>query len=135
MSALDYITINGTQINKPPKFAPARVDVYKGEYTTCTGKTIADRVGWKYEDMTLEWDALPQNMVDALIAMDAGGVSTITFDSPSGATVTENIIRASAVAVRYRQTVGGVTYWKDVKLSIRFIDAHTDMEIEEIEDA
>ena len=129
MSALDTITINSTSITRPPKFAPARVDVYKGEYTTCIGKTIADRVGWKYEDMTLEWDALPQSMVDALIQMDSGGVSTITFDSPSGATVTENIIRTSAVAMRHRQTISGVTYWKDVKLSIRFIDAHTSAEV------
>lgn len=128
MSALDYITINGTQINKPPKFTPQKTDIFASEYTTCSGKTIADRIGWKYDDMTLEWDALPQSMVDVLVAMDAGGVSTIVFDTMGGLTVQENIIRASTVALRHRQTISGVTYWKNVKVTIRFIDAHTGTE-------
>lgn len=128
MSALDYITINGTQIRRPPNFTPTKTDIFAGEYTTCTGKPIADRVGWKYEDMTLEWDALPQGMVDALVAMDAGGVSTIVFDTMGGITVQENIVRISTVGLRHWQAVGGVTWWKDVKVTIRFIDAHTGTE-------
>ena len=127
-SELDYIIINDEQICRPPAFAPEKEDIYKGDYTTCTGKIIADRVGWKFSDMTLEWEALPQSMVDVLVAMDAGGVSTIVFDTMGGLTVQENIIRASTVALRHRQTIGGVTYWKNVKVTIRFIDAHTGTE-------
>ena len=44
-SELDYIIINDEQICRPPAFAPEKEDIYKGDYTTCTGKIIADRVG------------------------------------------------------------------------------------------
>lgn len=124
MTELDFIIINGEQIRRPPNFSPAREDIYKGEYTTCTGKLIADRVGWKYSDMTLEWAALPQHMVDVLIGMN--GVSTIVFDDLDGEIVEEEIVRTSAVALRHRFTHGGVTLWKDVKVKIKFIGSHTE---------
>ena len=124
MSALDYIKIDGTDIYRPPKFTPQKEDIINGDYTTCTGKRLGDYVGWRYADMTLEWDALPQSMVSVLT--DMTGTSTITFDNLDGVTVTENIIRTSVVAMRHRQTVAGGVLWRGVKVSIRFIDAHTE---------
>lgn len=121
---LDYIIINGEQIPRPPKFSPAREDIYKGDYVTCTGKTIADKVGWKYSDMSLEWDALPQQMVDVLVNMS--GVNTVVFDDLDGELVSEQIVRTSAVALRHRYTQGGVTIWKKVKVEIKFIGSHTE---------
>ena len=121
---LDYIIINGEQIPRPPKFSPAREDIYKGDYVTCTGKTIADKIGWKYSDMSLEWDALPQQMVDVLVNMS--GVNTIVFDDLDGELVEEQIVRTSAVALRHRYTQGGVTIWKKVKVEIKFIGSHTE---------
>ncbi len=121
---LDYIIINGEQIPRPPKFSPAREDIYKGDYVTCTGKTIADKVGWKYSDMSLEWDALPQQMVDVLVNMS--GVGTMVFDDLDGDIVEEQIVRTSAVALRHRYTLGGVTIWKKVKVNIKFIGSHTE---------
>ena len=121
---LDYIIINGEQIPRPPKFSPAREDIYKGDYVTCTGKTIADKIGWKYADMSLEWDALPQQMVDVLVNMS--GVNTIVFDDLDGELVSEQVVRTSAVALRHRYTHGGVTIWKKVKVEIKFIGSHTE---------
>lgn len=121
---LDYIIINGEQIPRPPKFSPAREDIYKGDYVTCTGKTIADKIGWKYSDMSLEWDALPQQMVDVLVNMS--GVNTVVFDDLDGELVSEQIVRTSAVALRHRYTQGGVTIWKKVKVDIKFIGSHTE---------
>ena len=121
---LDYIIINGEQIPRPPKFSPAREDIYKGDYVTCTGKTIADKIGWKYSDMSLEWDALPQQMVDVLVNMS--GVNTIVFDDLDGELVSEQIVRTSAVALRHRYTLGGVVIWKKVKVEIKFIGSHTE---------
>lgn len=120
--ALDFILINNVRITRPPEFRPQTEDVYKGDYVTCTGKLIADRIGWKYSDMTLTWDALPQSMVSILNNMS--GICTMRFDDLSGELVTEQIIRTSAVALRHRQTVNGVTYWKGVTMSIRFINTH-----------
>lgn len=123
-SELDYIVINNEQIYRPPAFAPEKEDIYKGDYTTCTGKIIADRVGWKFSDMTLEWDALPQGMVDVLIGMS--GVCTMQFDDLDGNQCIEQVVRSSVVAMRHRYTQGGVTIWKDVKVSIRFIGSHVE---------
>lgn len=121
---LSYIVINGEQINRPPSFAPEHEDIYKGEYTTCTGKLIADRVGWKFADMTLEWAALPQQMVDILVNMS--GICTLEFDDLDGNIIQEQIVRTSAVGLRHRHTQGGVTIWTNVSVSIRFIGSHTD---------
>ena len=121
---LDYIIINGEQIPRPPKFMPAREDIYKGDYVTCTGKIIADKVGWKYSDMTLEWDGLPQQAVDVLVNMS--GVGSMVFDDLDGEIVEEQIVRTSAVALRHRYTLGGVVVWKKVKINIRFIGSHTE---------
>lgn len=121
---LDFIIINGEQIPRPPKFSPAREDIYKGNYVTCTGKTIADRIGWKYSDMSLEWDGLPQQAVDVLVNMH--GVNTIVFDDLDGEIVEEQIVRSSAVALRHRYTLGGVVIWKKVKVEIKFIGSHTE---------
>ena len=86
------ITAGGKEytIRKPPEFEPKREDVYGAEYTTCTGKYIADRIGWKYSDMSLTWDALPQSEVEALIAMT--GECTFTFDDPAAEEQTESVI-------------------------------------------
>lgn len=123
LTSLDFITINGTQIRKPEVFNVQVTDVYEGEYTTCTGKLIADRIGWKYEDMNITWGALPQESVDALIAMD--GTATITFDDQTGATVTELCRRNSVVGLRHRYTINGTVWWKDVTLTLTFLNTHT----------
>lgn len=121
LTALDFITIDGDQIYRPPTFAPQMEDIYSGEYVTCTGKTVGDRIGWKWSDMTLEWDALPQSMVDILVGLE--GEATLEFDAPQGAQ-TEKFIRSSAVQLRNRNTIRGETIWKDVRMDIRFIGSH-----------
>ena len=112
------------KIRRPSNFAVQREDIYAGEYTTCTGATKADRIGWKYSDLDLEWDALEQSSVEALIALT--GQATLIFDDPEQDTIQESIVRSSAVATRHRSTLNGVYWWTDVKCSIRFIDAHND---------
>lgn len=120
---LDYIYINDEQIVRPPTFSPRKEDIYRGDYVTCTGKQIADRVGWRFAEMELVWPALPQQMVDVLVNMN--GINTIVFDDLDGELRQENIVRSSMVALRHRHTQGGVTIWRDVKVSIKFIDSHT----------
>lgn len=55
ISIFNTIQINGTDLYRPTDFSPAREAVYAGEYKTCLGETIADLIGWRYSDMTLEW--------------------------------------------------------------------------------
>ena len=123
MATYDYIYLNGEALPKPANFTPAREDVYAGEYTTCTGKTIADRIGWKFSDIDLQWDALKQSDIDKLIGLTS--VGTLAFDDADG-NHTENIIRASAVSLRNRNTVDGVTWWRNVSAQFKFIDTHNE---------
>ena len=124
LTALDYITINGTQIYKPPEFSPTHEDVYKAEIETMDGSKIADRIGWKFADMDLEWGALPQSMVDVLVGMN--GQCTIAFDDLDGTQVEEACVRASVVGLRNRNTIDGVTVWKNVTCRITFLNTHVD---------
>jgi hypothetical protein len=104
-------------------FLPQREDIYAAEITTCTGKTIADRIGWRYADMTLEWDMLPQESLDLLLSMT--GECSITFTDADGTVHTESIVRASAVMTSTRTvTAGGSPVWKDVRVEVKFINAH-----------
>lgn len=122
LTDVKMIAINGDEIYRPPAFAPQMEDIYAGEYTTCTGKVVGDRVGWKYSDMTLSWDALPQTMVNYLIAMS--GECTLEFEDLSGSITSETIIRSSTVMMRNRNTIRGEVWWKNVSVSIRFVNAH-----------
>nr|DAL21364.1 MAG TPA_asm: hypothetical protein [Caudoviricetes sp.] len=117
------IKINGTEILRPSDFSPQREDLYAAEITTCTGKTIADRIGWKYSDMTLEWDILPQKQLEVLLSMR--GECEVTFTDADGISHTERIVRSSAVSTATRSTdAEGHPVWSDVKVEVRFLDAH-----------
>jgi hypothetical protein len=117
------IQINGKEILRPNDFSPQREDIYAAEITTCTGATIADRIGWKYSDMTLEWDTLPQAQLEVLLSMSGEG--TITFTDADGTSRTEQIVRSSAVSTASRATsADGKPVWSDVKVEVRFLDAY-----------
>lgn len=117
------IKINGTDILRPSDFSPQREDLYAAEITTCTGKTIADRIGWKYSDMTMEWDMLPQKQLEVLLSMQ--GECEVTFTDADGISHTERIVRSSAVSTVTRSTgADGHPVWSDVKVEVRFLDAH-----------
>lgn len=117
------IKIGGQSILRPNDFSPQREDIYAAEITTCTGKTIADLVGWRYADMTLEWDMLPQESLELLLSMT--GETSLTFTDADGITHTESIVRKSAVSTSTRMvTAAGIPVWKDVRVEVRFINAH-----------
>ena len=119
---MQTIRINGHDIYRPNEFTPAREDVYAAEYTTCTGKMIADRIGWKYSDMTLSWDTLPQAMLDVLLGMS--GESTLVFSDSDGEH-TEKIIRGAFTNMPTRFTgLDGKAAWQNIAVEVRFIDVH-----------
>ena len=118
----NMITIDGTNIYRPNDMVLSREDVYAAEYTTCTGKTIADVIGWKYADTSLEWDILPDEMMTVLLRMS--GESEIVFTDADG-THTESVIRTgfSDAPTRFTRDDGSII-WKDVRLNISFINIH-----------
>lgn len=117
------IWINGVKMFAPNDFTLERSDVYAGEITTCTGKTIADRIGWKYADMSLNWDYLPQEYLETILNLS--GVFTITFENEEGIQFTEQCIRKGSTMTGTRFTdVHGNMMWKGVQFDISFINVH-----------
>lgn len=118
------ITIAGHEFKRPSAFAIQREDIYAGEYTTCVGSIKADRVGWKYSDITLTFDELTPDELAFLTGIT--GAVEFTFTDSDGSH-TENVIRAGFVNTPTRATLpDGKAIWKNVDISLRFIDAHND---------
>jgi hypothetical protein len=73
--------------------------------------------------MSLEWDTLPQSQMEVLLSMS--GQSTITFMGADGTSHTESIVRTSAISTASRATSSdGNPVWSDVKVEVRFLNAH-----------
>lgn len=123
MAIFNTITIGGNTFFRPNDFTPSREYVYSGEITTCTGKIIADLIGWRYADISLEWDTLPQDQLDALLGL-SGQETTITFEDADGTTVTESVIPLTHSNTAQRIVSGGVPAWKDIETSLRFLNVH-----------
>lgn len=123
MSIFHTITIDGETYYRPNSFTPAREYVYAGEITTCTGKTIADLIGWKYADISLEWDSLPQNQLEALLALNGEAV-TVTFTDVDGSTASEQAIPATHSMTATRFVNGSDPVWRDIQTDLRFINVH-----------
>lgn len=115
------ITLDNKTFYRPNDFTPEKENVYQGEYTSCTGKTLADCIGWKYADITLEWDTLPDDMMTDLIGLT--GVFTFGFTDSSGVQ-SENVIITGFANTATRFTENGVVMWKNVQLGLKFIDVH-----------
>lgn len=109
-------------IPRPEEFKPKIEDVYAAEITTCTGKTIADKIGWKFADLSLEWGGLPQDQLAVLANMPQQ--ATMTFKAEDGKTYTEDIIRTSVAGAEHRWTDNGVVWWLSVALEVKFINVH-----------
>lgn len=117
------ITINGTAIYQPNDLEIKREDVYAGEYVSLTGKTIADRIGWKYSDMTLKWDALTDAMLQALIGLE--GAFYISFEDSDGVQHTEQVIRRGFSNTPTRITgPNGTKIWTGLEMEISFLNTH-----------
>ena len=116
------ITIDNTQFVRPSDVVFERVDVFGGEYETCTGAIRADLVGWKYADITLAWDTLTNDQLTALTALS--GAVTMTFTDSDGLQ-TETVIRRGFTNTPTRFTLpDGTAMWRDVSVTFTFTEAH-----------
>ena len=121
IGVFNTITINGIEIFRPNDFEIKREDVYAGEYVTLTGKTIGDRIGWKFSDMTLKWDMLTDSMMQTLINLS--GEFSITFRG-SDKDHTERAIRRGFANTPTRLTGPNGPIWTGVEMEIHFINTH-----------
>lgn len=124
IGVFNTITIDGTEIYRGNDFTLEREYIYAGEVVTCTGKYCADVVGWRYSDMSIEWDNLPQSQLLAILALTGRAVD-MTFSNEANQTVTETVIPTATKAQVTRITdPDGNVAWSGVGLSLKFINAH-----------
>lgn len=106
---------------RPSDFTPQREVVSRGEYTTSNGRIYADVIGWKFSDMTLEWDMLPQNVLQALLGLSVKRTYWLRFTDASGSIRTEEFMITSHVSTGTRiRDMDGNVIWKNVKMGVRF---------------
>ena len=124
IGVFNTITINGTEIYRGNDFTLQRENIYAGEIETCTGKRCADLVGWRYADLTVSWDTLPQDQLLSILGLSGVAVA-MTFESETGDVVTEQVIPTAITSTATRYTLpDGSALWQGISLGIRFIDAH-----------
>ena len=124
-SIFNTISIDNKTIYRGNDFTLQREYIYAGEYETCTGKRLADLVGWRYADVTITWDSLPQTMFSDILGLSGTAVD-FTFSNELDASVTESVFPQviSSQATRLTNPYDGSVVWKNVSLQLKFINAH-----------
>lgn len=124
IGVFNTITIDGTEVYRGNDFTLQRENIYAGEIETCTGKRCADLVGWRYADLTVSWDTLPQEQLLSILGLSGEAVA-MTFESETGDVVTEQVIPTAITSTATRYTLpDGSALWQGISLGIRFIEAH-----------
>jgi len=124
IGVFNTITIDGTEVYRGNDFTLQRENIYAGEIETCTGKRCADLVGWRYADLTVSWDTLPQDQLLSILGLSGEAVA-MTFESETGDVVTEQVIPTAITSTATRYTLpDGSALWQGISLGIRFIEAH-----------
>ena len=126
MSVLfNTITIDNNTIYRGNDFTLQREYIYAGQYETCTGKRVADLVGWRYADLTIEWDALPAAMFSDILDLSGLEVN-FTFSNEKGQSITEKVIPLviNSQATRFTNPYDGSEIWRNVSLQLQFTEAH-----------
>jgi hypothetical protein len=119
------ISIDSEIIYQGNDFTLQREYIYAGEYETCTGKRVADLVGWRYADLTIQWDTLPEEMLGYVMGLTGEAVD-FTFTDELGQSITESVIPTviSSQATRLTNPYDSSAIWRNVSLQLRFINAH-----------
>ena len=124
IGVFNTITLNGEEIFRGNEFNLSREWIYAGEYTTCTGKRVGDIVGWRYADLSLTWDNLPQSQLQKVIGLNGSAVA-MTFSNEFNENVTEMVIPTVTTAQVTRLTdPQGNDAWSGIGLTLKFINAH-----------
>lgn len=118
------ISIEEVEIFRGNNFSLEREWIYAAEIETCTGKRCADVVGWRYKDLTISWDNLPQDQLQTILDLDGSEVN-MTFTNEQNQSVTEAVIPLVTTAQITRLTdPNGNVAWSGIGLQVRFINAH-----------
>lgn len=126
LDGFNTIRIDGNYIYRGNDLTLQREYIYAGEYETCTGKRIADVVGWRYGDITIQWDALPKTQLDYILGLTGKSV-TMRFSNEQGTDVNESVIPQliTSTATRFTNPYDNTVVWKNIGLQLRFVNSHS----------
>ena len=124
IGVFNTITIDNKTIYRGNDFTLSREFIRAGEIETCTGKRCADLVGWRYQDLTVQWDTLPDAQLKNILSLSGEQVN-LTFTNEAGLSVTEMVIPQviTATVTRFTDYQGNVM-WRGIGLQLQFINAH-----------
>lgn len=125
IGVFNTIQIDGEEIYNSNGFTLQREWIYAAEIETCIGKRCADVVGWRYSDLSLSWDSLPQDQLQKILDLSGTEVDMV-FTNEKNQTVTEKVIPTVTTAQLTRMTdPQGDIAWRGVGLTVKFINAHS----------
>lgn len=110
------------ELKRPNDFTIEKENVYAGEYTTGNGSLRADLVGWKYSDTVLTFDELTTDEVTIL--SDMRGEAVLYFTDSEGDHAEDVLVQGFGNTATRLTLPSGQSIWKNVKLTLRFINAY-----------
>lgn len=119
---MDFFKFNGVSIPCSNDFAMNKSANIVASYQTMSGKTVADINGWTYADVTLQWDYLPESILQSLLSETnpLNGSFSFTFNDVEEGEKTVEAIRSSRVITKTRFVENGVALWRDIQMTLSF---------------
>ena len=124
---MDYLKFNGHRIPYSNGFTMNQVPNVVNEVTLMDGSTQADINGWKYDDTTLEWDYLPEDLLQLLLSETdpIRGTFELSFNEPGTAGYkTVKALRRGRVIVKTRHKEAGKIVWTGIEIELTFPEAY-----------
>jgi len=110
------ITVNGTTIKTPQKFAPGIYDVSKNADRNAAGDILIDRVATKRK-LEMEWGALTNTEMSTLLSLVTDVFFTVVYPDPlTGAAKTITCYVGDRTAPMYKDT-SGTPLWEGLKMN------------------
>ena len=115
------IILNRQSLPYPGEIEIVRKPNVVCENVTMTGATYADYNGWKYEDVTLEWDALyPEDLKRLVTAVTSDPYFMFAWDDIDGTRHNEGVYLKKFGGKRTLVQYGNSMVWKGVSVTLSF---------------
>lgn len=120
---MDYIKVNGIPIPYGNNVAMSMTPNIVGEATTLAGNVIGDINGYRYDDITLNWEYLKPYELQVLLEETGPMLGTFdfTFKDPEEGEKTITAIRANVSQQKTQfKHIDGEPVWTNISMTLRF---------------
>lgn len=120
---MNCIKINNIEIPHPLNFAMQPAPNINNEYVTLDGETVADICGYKYADVTLEWEYLKESDLQNLLTQTntSSGLFDFTYEDVEDGVKTIKAYRTSLTTQETRsRDANNNIIWRNIKMGVTF---------------